>query len=460
MTTNRNGGATRRGWSLRGRARRWAVAGVCMFGLLSLGGCPEPSEPVPDDARTMTLTRLASGFTAPVGLVAPNDNTGRLFVVDQVGVIHVMSTAGTVSLTPLLDLRDRLDTLNSAYDERGLLSMALHPSFTGNGRFYVFYNTPPSEDAPGGAATEVRVSEFTVSALNPNQANVSTERVLLRVAKPATNHNGGQLAFGPDGFLYIGLGDGGGAGDTGTGHTLLIGNAQDTTNLFGAILRIDVNSGNPYGIPTTNPFAASLTSRPEIYAYGLRNPWRFSFDTTLGGTTRLIAGDVGQALVEEIDIIERGGNYGWNIREGSLCFNPLSFSTPLSTCSSLGPDGSTLQAPILEYRHTDDAGKAFGTAVVGGYVYRGSTLAALRGLYVFGDYSAGGGTRGKIFTATEGTTAWTMAEVKIAGTTDGRIGRYVLGFGRDAANELYVLTSAVSGPIGATGAVDKITGFE
>jgi glucose/arabinose dehydrogenase len=446
--------------SLRRRVCVWVSGGALLAtGLLLVGGCPttKPVSPLPDDAPIIALTRIATGFTAPVALCAPDDGTGRLFVADQVGVIWVVKSSGTVLSTPLLDLRSQVAT-GTFPDERGLLGMALHPSFAANDRFYVFYTAAPGSDAPEGAATEVFVSEFRISASDPNVAEADTERVLLRMAKPQTNHNGGQLAFGPDGYLYIGVGDGGGSGDLGTGHTLLLGNAQDKTNLLGKILRIDPLAGDPYDTPSDNPYAGSSTARNEIYAYGFRNPWRFSFDVH-GGTTRLFAGDVGQTLMEEIDLVASGGNYGWNRKEGSLCFDPLAPSSPPSTCASAGLDGAAFRAPLLEYRHTDDSGNAYGTAVVGGYVYRGSAVAALTGLYLFGDFSANSSAaEGKLFVGTEGTAGtWSFQEAGILGTSAGRMGRYLLGFGRDADGELYVLTRGSSAT--GTGMVHRVTGY-
>ena len=434
------------------------LGGIVLVALsIAPTGCIPPSQPVPTDAKTLTLQRVASGFVAPVGLVAPNDSSGRLFIVDRAGVIWVYTAEGGVSSVPLLDLRDDVDAPAPGSDERGLLGLALHPSFASNGKLYVYFNTPPSPEAPTGSATELRLSEFRINAAQPDMADAGTERILFRIAKPAVNHNGGQLAFGPDGYLYIGVGDGGGAGDVGTGHTVLLGNAQDTANLLGKILRIDVDGGSPYGIPATNPFATSATARHEIYAYGLRNPWRFSFDVA-GGVTRLLAGDVGQNLMEEVDLIERGGNYGWNRKEGTLCFNSAAPGIPLASCSNITLDGSTMRDPILAYAHTDANGAIFGTAVIGGYVYRGSTVASLSGQYVFGDHSASGTSSGKIFVASSGTDGtWSFEEVAIAGGVDGRLGRFVLAFGQDAAGELYVLSG---GSTAGAGAVDRIVGFQ
>ena len=426
------------------------LAAATLLTLLALAvGCVPAPAPVPADANTLTLLPVASGFTSPVVLVAPNDGSGRLFIADQTGTIWVVTAAGQVLSTPLLDLRTKVVVA----DERGLLGLALHPQFADNGRFYVYYNTDPSTDAPAGAATEVKLSEFRIAAGTPNQASFGSERELLRVAKPQTNHNGGQLAFGSDGYLYIGMGDGGGAGDTGFGHTLILGNAQDTTSLLGKILRINVDVGDPYSVPLDNPFAKSGATRPEIYAYGFRNPWRFSFDVS-GGTTRLFVADVGQGVEEEVDLVTRGGNYGWNIKEGTLCFNPS------TNCPDQGADGSVLQPPIMEYAHTDADGLSFGTAVIGGFVYRGSAVPNLSAKYVLGDYSAGL-AGGKIFVATQANDGtWSFKEAQIADTASGRLGRYVLAFGRDAASELYVLTNATGTPSGTTGVVYKITGYQ
>jgi len=445
--------------SLRRRVYGCVCGGVLLVSALLVGGCPttKPVSPIAEDAPVIALTKVASGFTSPVAMCAPDDGTGRLFVVDQIGLIWVINSSGTVLSTPLLDLRSKVDT-GTFPDERGLLGMALHPSFAANDLFYVFYNAPTASDSPEGTATEIMVSEYRISIANSNQADADSERVLLRLAKPQVNHNGGQLAFGPDDYLYIGLGDGGGSGDVGFGHTLLLGNAQDKTNLLGKILRIDPSSGDPYTSPSDNPFVSAGSARDEVYAYGFRNPWRFSFDV-YGGTSRLIVGDVGQSLMEEIDIVESGGNYGWNRKEGSLCFNPLAQSSPPDTCDSAGLDGAAFRAPIMEYRHTDDSGNAYGSAVIGGYVYRGSDVSAMSGLYLFGDWSANSSSAGgKLFVASLSTAGvWSFEEAAVLGTSDGRMGRYLLGFGRDVDGELNVLPrgSAASG----TGMVHRVTGY-
>jgi glucose/arabinose dehydrogenase len=444
--------------------RHW-VDVVCGLGLGLLavwavpGGCLLPQQEAPT-AKTVTLQTIATGLGSPVGMAAPNDGTRRLFVVDQGGVIRVIAN-GLLVDTPLLDVRSELDAPTSASDERGLLGLALHPDFATNGRLFVYFNTPPSADAPAGTATEVRLSEFNVHASAPDVVDGTSERILFRLAKPQANHNAGQLAFGPDGYLYIAVGDGGGANDDEFGHTPGLGNGQDTTNLLGKILRIDVDSGDPYGIPVTNPFAGSTTSRPEIFAYGFRNPWRFSFDSGSGGLGQLFVGDVGQALTEEVDIVTPGGDYGWNIKEGTLCFNTADHNLPLATCSATAANGVRLIDPILEYRHTDTLGAPFGSAVIGGFVYRGTAVPGLVGLYVFGDYMIEGTNTGRLFLGHQvlgGT--WTFDELTVAGTTDGRLGRFVLSFGRDTKGELYVLSRGAGGPSGTTGMVEQIVGLE
>ncbi|MDD3926378.1 MAG: PQQ-dependent sugar dehydrogenase, partial [bacterium] len=264
------------------------------------------------------------------------------------------------------------------------------------------------------------------------------------------------LAFGPDGYLYISTGDGGGANDVGVGHTPVTGNAQDVTKLMGKILRINVNSGDPYAIPPDNPFSqATGGERPEIYAWGLRNPFRMSFDA--GGTRRLFVGDVGQNLWEEVDIVTRGGNYGWNIKEGTHCFNPNDPDNPPATCPNSGPRGETLTDPIIEHGHN------MGIAIIGGYVYRGSDVQLRQQdqFYVFGNWTATAGRPdGRVYVAmppASGSGMWTFRPVNFPGLRQtGRLDRYLLAFGQGADNELYLLTSMNPGPSGSTGAVFKM----
>jgi glucose/arabinose dehydrogenase len=429
------------------------------IGLLSIGGlllmptaCPMPPPP---SGAAIGLQLVAGGLVAPVKLVPAPDGTGRLFVVDQIGEIRLIDAAGALLPTSFLDVRARLVTLDSSYDERGLLGLALHPGFASNGRFFVFYTAPRGGDLPAEFDSETHVSEFRVSG-DPNRADSASERLILRIGKPQSNHNGGDLAFGPDGFLYISVGDGGGANDSGAGHSPNLGNGQDLSTLLGKILRIDVNSGDPYGIPPDNPFVSRAGARPEIFAYGFRNPFRFSFDP--GGSRRLFVADVGQNLFEEVDIVVAGGNYGWNIREGAHCFSTQNPSSPPESCASTGVDGAALIDPIVEYPHNDPAGGPQGLAVIGGHVYRGAAVTTLDGQYVLGDWSRGFfSAGGSLFAATEGLDGrWTLSEFTVAGAAGGRLGSFVLGFGQDVAGEVYVLTSHDSGPSGTTGRVLKL----
>jgi glucose/arabinose dehydrogenase len=276
------------------------------------------------------------------------------------------------------------------------------------------------------------------------------------VDQPQANHNAGTVVFGPDGFLYISLGDGGGGSDIGTGHAddwyfdNAGGNGQDVTNnLLGSILRIDVDAvGVSYGIPPDNPFVGRPGILPEIFAYGFRNPYRMSFDT--GGNNQLFAADAGEALREEVDIVVSGGNYGWNVKEGTICFSTANPQIPFLTCPAFDPGvGVPLTDPIIEFVNSSQPG-GLGNAVIGGHVYRG-VLPELVGLYVFGSLSSPSGS-GRIFVATPAAQGmWPFVEPVISTTPDGNLGRLILGFGQDLDGEIYVLTTG-----GPTGQVFKI----
>ena len=322
---------------------------------------PERSTATPSIGLVRAYPSLS--FASPVALLqAPGDDS-RWFVVEQAGRVMVFPDSPTAAAaTTFIDIRDRVQSGG----ERGLLGMAFDPDFATNGRVYLSYTST-------GSLRSI-LSRF--RSLDGGQTlNATTEDVLLTVPQPYSNHNGGHIAFGTDGYLYLGLGDGGSGGDPDN-------NAQTTTNLLGAMLRIDVNGAAPYGIPADNPFAANprcangsgTAPCPEIYAWGLRNPWRWSFDRATG---ELWAGDVGQGAWEEIDQVELGGNYGWRYREGAHCYNP---STNFPTT---GPGGEPLIDPVAEY------GRTLGASVTGGYVYRGSAIPSLVGRYLFGDFVSG-----------------------------------------------------------------------
>ena len=302
-----------------------------------------------DSIPDIRLERFADGFKKPLAITHANDGSQRLFVVEQAGTIRVIAN-GQVVKKPLLDLRKRV----TDGGERGLLGLAFHPRFKDNGLFYVNYTRRKK-------GLKTYISEFRVD--ESGRASRKSERVLLRFSQPYGNHNGGHLAFGPDGYLYIAVGDGGDGNDPQN-------NGQNPGTLLGTILRIDVegiSSDSPYRVPRDNPFWGHASYRPEIWAYGLRNPWRFSFDRDSG---ELYAADVGQNKVEEINIIRKGGNYGWRVMEGDICtpgVNP--------NCDPVGFD-----APIYSYRH--DVGRS----ITGGFVYRGKNIPALCGTYIYGDF--------------------------------------------------------------------------
>ncbi len=275
-----------------------------------------------------------------------------LFVVEQPGMIWTFENQqDVIDRHPFLNIQNRV---SSRGNEEGLLGLAFHPNFATNGYFFVYY----SASNPRRSV----ISRFNTFPGNLRRGDPASEVIILEVSQPASNHNGGQLAFGPDGYLYIALGDGGGANDQ-------FGNGQNTKSLLGTISRIDVNS-LPYSIPSDNPFASSTTDRPEIFAWGLRNPWRFSFDPDTGV---IYTADVGQNAIEEVNIIERGGNYGWPVMEGTRCFRPR---------TSCNQDGLIL--PIFEYDHSNGP-----ASVTGGYVYRGPGAPDLTGWYILGDYVDG-----------------------------------------------------------------------
>lgn len=406
------------------------------------------------EAYTVGAELVAEGFTSPVDMAVPNDDSGRRFIVDQAGTIRILSADGQLMPEPFLDLSDQIVDLNEDYDERGVLGLTFHPDYASNGRFFVYYTVPLREDAPDDWSHTNVLSEFAVSTDNPDQANPDSGRIIWQHDHPSGNHDAGHITFGPDGYLYIPYGDGGGANDTGRGHTPDIGNGQDVSNAFGTILRIDVNtdedSGNAYNIPEDNPFVDNDQVLDEIYAYGFRNPFDIAFDQE----GRLFAADAGQNLYEEISLVESGGNYGWNIKEGTHCFSPETPDEAPSECADTGPVlGNPLIDPIIEYSHD------YGIVVIGGRMYRGSALSNLEGHMVFGDYAASDrDSTGVLFWAepSEDGGLWTWGELQVAGMANNRIGEFILALGEDQDGELYVLTKENTGPTGNTGKVWRL----
>ncbi|MEM7385522.1 MAG: PQQ-dependent sugar dehydrogenase, partial [Verrucomicrobiota bacterium] len=271
-----------------------------------------------EEPLQLKLEKIADGFVAPVGLESHPAMPDHLLVVDQAGEVKVVKPDGSVSDEPFLDVRDRLTKLRPGFDERGLLGLAFHPDFSENHKVFVYYSGKKSESLPEGWDHTSHVSEYTVKKDNPLEADPASEKVILHIDQPHFNHNGGMMRFGKDGFLYIATGDGGGGNGFGKGHVPM-GNSQDPNLLLGKILRIAPDGNGGYTIPADNPFANGEGGKKEIYAMGIRNPWGFSIDHATG---RAITADVGQNRFAEINVIERGANYGWNLREGYDGFDP------------------------------------------------------------------------------------------------------------------------------------------
>jgi len=381
---------------------------LLLFCLLPLVGLSQIS---------LKLQQVASGLQGPVALADPGDGSGNLFVVEQAGQIRLIHQNKLVE-APFLDLKAALATISPFYSEMGLLGLAFHPKYKSNGRFYVYYSAPKGEK---GSDHQSLLASYQRDPANPLKALANSGKVVLKIDQPASNHNGGTLKFGPDGMLYLGLGDGGGGGDR-FGN---IGNGQNKETLLGKIIRIDVNK-TPYGIPADNPFVGKA-GRDEIYAYGLRNPWKFSFDAR----GRLWCADVGQNKWEEVNLIEKGGNYGWRIMEGNHCFNPE------TNCDTRG-----LKMPVYEYNHSTGM-----VSVIGGYFYRGTQVAALKNRYFFGDW------KGDLMFLQAKGTGWEMLTVSLK---DQKTAGYINSFGEDATGEVYILSQTQMGPKNRTGSVWKV----
>lgn len=389
----------------------------------------EPVEELKNNNLFVNFETIETGFNSPVVLTNAGDGSNRLFIADQIGIIYVIED-GFLLPDPYLDISDKIVSLDPTYDERGLLGLAFHPDYESNGRFFVYYSAPKSSE---GINHESILSEYHVLIDNINVANPFSEKIIFRLDQPEANHNGGQLAFGPDGYLYLGLGDGGGAGDE---HGE-IGNGQNIETFLGSILRIDVNGIDSYSIPQDNPFV-DKDGMDEIYAYGFRNPWKFSFDSE---TDELFVADVGQDEWEEIDIVKKGENYGWRIMEGTHMYDP-------DLADELGIDIESLQLPIHDYSHS------IGKTVIGGYVYRADKNSMLYGKYIFGDWSSSFiKSDGKIYYLSEDEpNNWVRYKFNLNEPFE----RFILGFGQDENGQIYVLSKTSLGPTGKTGDVKKL----
>lgn len=364
---------------------RLLIAALCGLAVGGIATCPSDSWSGETRIPAIALAPVVSGgLRHPTYVTHARDGSGRLFVLEQPGRIRIIKN-GRLLETPFLDITRRV---RSSGAEQGLLGLAFHPAYPKNGRYFINYTREPD-----GATV---VAEYHVSE-NPD-ISLRDEQVILLIPQPYPNHNGGMIEFGPDGYLYIGMGDGGSRGDPEN-------RAQNKEELLGKMLRIEVDHGSPYAIPPDNPFAQG-GGRPEIFAYGLRNPWRFSFDRETG---ELWAADVGQYDWEEIDLVQRGGNYGWRIMEGRHCFSPK------HGCTTEG-----LELPVAEY-----ATRSPRCSITGGYVYRGRSIPGLRGVYVYGDYCSG-----EVFGFVKGE----GAQHVLLST-----GRNISSFGEDQDGELYVV---------------------
>lgn len=343
-------------------------------------------------APKIALRPVVNQLRQPLALMHAGDGSGRLFIVEQKGVIRILKN-GVLLNIPFLDIRDRV----ISGGEKGLLGLAFHPDFLKNGRFFVNYTTSKK-------GLKTIISEYKADK-SLESAHPKNENILLTIPQPFENHNGGNIAFGPDGKLYIGMGDGG-AGNDPEGH------GQNLSSLLGKMLRIDVDrkeGGKAYAIPSDNPLRSHSKFAPEIWAYGLRNPWRFSFDSQTGD---LWVGDVGQNHREEINIVKRGGNYGWNTMEGTICTPGVN-----QVC-----DKSQYALPVFDYPRSE------GTVVIGGFVYRGNAIPALKGAYLYGDF--GNGRISMLhFDKKKSAVNQTLLETN----------RMISAFGEDAQGELYVI---------------------
>ena len=468
---------------MKNTAVKQCTAMVIAAAFLILAGCSkiDQSQPVESTAALqiggkagVDLRVIATGFVSPVQALEPPDGSHRLFVVDQVGQIWIVDANGNRLPQPFIDVSNKMVTLSRGCDERGLLGLAFHPAFATNRKFYLFYTAPPPPGGPTHDAgntglpmtwnNTTTISEFTVSAGNSNMADLSSERKILQLPHPQANHNGGTVAFGSDGYLYISIGDGGNKNDIGPGHVEdwyafnAGGNGQDIeSNLMGNVLRIDVNSagaGTNYAIPADNPFVGK-PGLDEIWAYGLRNPYRFSFD--ISGSRRMYLGDAGQSRYEEINVITKGGNYGWNVKEGPECFNAANEFLEVPNCPDADVYGNVLIDPAIAPANQANPEGGHFVTVIGGYVYRGNDVPGLQGKYLFANATASfSNLSGEVYVSQPaGAGPWPYEKIAFQTYPD-NIGHIIKGFGQDLSGEVYVLGSNVLGPTGTTGKLFKI----
>ncbi len=442
--------------------RRVGCAGLGLGLLLCLAMPPASAQP-------MQLQRLASQLVAPIQYEPWPGAGGAALVVQQDGVVRLLGADGSLADQPFLDLRPHLLTLSNDFEERGLLGFALHPQFARNGRIYVTYSAPLRASAPQNWNHTRRVSEFSIKPGSRGPVELSSERVLLELDWPSRKHNGGALAFGPDGYLYIGFGDSGASHGIGKQVLFEAFNvpaellhwdhlAQDLDSLFGKVLRIDVNRGFPgYAVPPDNPFVGSARGRAEIWAWGFRNPFRIAFDRQGGGDFYITA--TAETLWEAAYRVRGPGNFGWPLMEGAHCVDRLRPRQPPTQCADKDASGRALELPVVEYpnmqvaheqsRHLGVAG--VGTAITAARVYRGKRLPSLQGQLVFADWSAAfRQPSGQLFAATPAATApWRYERLLLLESR-------IISLAEDADGEIIVLTHEGLGPFGNTGAVYRL----
>ncbi|HEX6254647.1 MAG TPA: PQQ-dependent sugar dehydrogenase [Euzebyales bacterium] len=407
----------------------------------------------------VTLDTVADGLVAPVWATAAPGLDGHMFIVDQAGQLYALDLA-TNDLTLVADVSGLLVSLGAfgpgTFDERGFLGVAFHPDYAANGLLYTYTSQPVAgapdfSTMPVGVAPNHQAVVTEWQSTDPSDAtapvDITSARELLRIDEPQFNHNAGALEFDASGNLLIALGDGGAADDQGVGH-VPGGNGQNPTNPLGTILRIDPlgddSANGAYGIPPDNPFVGDDGALEEILAYGFRNPFRIAVDDETGA---LWVADVGQNDIEEINVVEPGGNFGWRIKEGSFLFDANGDDPGFVTERSPGEPAGLID-PVAEYDHDE------GIAVVGGFVYRGDAIPQLRGRYVFGDFLDPDTGQGRLLYLAPNKR---IAEFRLEGQDS--LGAFVLGFGQDADGEIYVLTNETSTPFGTTGAVQRLAPF-
>ncbi len=382
----------------------------------------ENSSPVKTgDSLVFQLDKVTDSLYGPVALENAHDGSGRIFIGQQAGRIMILKN-GKLLKEPFLDINSLLVPMENKYMDVGLLGFAFHPDYKNNGRFFVHYSAPSKK----GSNNKSVLAEFKVDPNDPDKASPQ-KKILLEVEQPEENHNGGNMVFDKKGYLYIGFGDGGGQGDA-HGNP---GNGQNLHQLLSKIIRIDVDHGDPYTIPKDNPFVGK-DGRDEIWCYGMRMPWRLSFDEKTG---ELFCGDVGQDHYEEVDIIEKGKNYGWRAMEGFHIYD-----------SALYARGGDFVPPLIEYPHTE------GVSVIGGYIYRGSQYAAMEGKYIFGDWAS------RIFYMDKNEKQqWVKHNCKFEGRADtAQFDFTINSFGTDEKGEIYMVTQNKVGAISPTGVIYKI----